>query len=126
MNHQASAQTIPSKPVTMKAPRQPTARTNRVTSGRDSADPAVEPLLKILQAMPRSLRGNQLKAVLVKEGRLAASPTPSINRAPMNCDTPRAAPVAMVNSDHQVTAKARLRRTPTLSTNQPAGNCITA
>src|SRR5476649_2680283 len=126
MNHQASAQTIPKRPVTMKAPRQPTARISAVTSGNDSADPAVEPLLKIPQAIPRSLRGNQLKAVLVKEGRLADSPTPSISRATMNCDMPRAAPVAMVNSDHQVTAKAKLIRTPTLSMNQPAGSCITA
>src|SRR5258706_15644619 len=107
MNHQASAHTTPSMPVTIKAPRQPTAAISAATSGRDSADPAVEPLLKMEQAKPRSLRGNQLKAVLVKDGRLAASPTPSISRAAMNCVTPRAAPVAIVNSDHQATAKAR-------------------
>src|SRR5260221_8629110 len=126
MNHQASAHATPNSPVTTKAPRQPTAAISAVTSGKDKADPAVDPLLKIEQAKPRSLRGNQLNAVLVKDGRLAASPTPSISRAAMNCEIPRAAPVAMVNIDHQVTAKARLIRTPTLSMNQPAGSCITA
>src|ERR1700733_2045339 len=115
MNHQARAQTIPSTPVTMKAPRQPTARISALTNGKDSADPVVEPLLKMPQAMPRSLRGNQLKAVLVKDGSEAAPPTPSISRAATNWETPRAAPVAMVKSDHQVTAKARLMRTPTRS-----------
>src|SRR5256885_14520854 len=126
MNHQASAHTIPSRPVVTKAPRQPTARIRAVTMGKDKAAPAVDPLLKMLQARPRSRLGNQLKAVLVKDGRLAASPIPSISRAAMNCDTPRAAPVAAVNKDHQVTAKARLTRTPTRSMNQPAGSCITA
>src|SRR5262249_17252951 len=126
MNHQASAQATPRRPVTTKAPRHPTIAISAVTKGKDKADPAVEPLLKMEQANPRSLRGNQLNAVLVKDGRLAASPMPSISRAPMNCATPRAAPVAMVKSDHQVTAKARLMRTPTLSMNQPAGSCITA
>src|SRR5262245_23825750 len=126
MNHQAMAQTTPIAPVTTKAPRQPTIAIKAVTSGKDKAEPAVDPLLKMEQAMPRSLRGNQLKAVLVKDGRLAASPAPSISRAPMNCQTPRAAPVAMVKSDHQVTAKARLMRTPNLSMNQPAGSCISA
>src|SRR2546430_8026495 len=111
MNHQASAHTTPIIPVTTKAPRQPTAAISAVTSGSDSADPAVEPLLNMEQAIPRSLRGNQLNAVLVKDGRLAASPIPSINRAPTNCVTPRAAPVAIVNSDNQVTAQARLMRT---------------
>src|SRR5205809_7761297 len=123
MNRQARARASPSAPVTTKARRQPTARIKAVTRGKDKAAPAVDALLKMLQAMPRSLLGNQLKAVLVKDGRLAASPIPSISRAPMNCDTPRAAPVAAVNSDHQVTAKTRLTRTPTLSTNQPAGSC---
>src|SRR5258708_6953953 len=126
MNHQNSAHTTPRTPVTTKAPRQPTAAIKAVTSGKDKADPAVDPLVKMEQAKPRSLRGNQLKAVLVNDGRLAASPTPSISRAPMNCVTPRAAPVAMVKIDHQVTAKARLMRTPSLSMNQPAGSCITA
>src|SRR4051812_32075740 len=121
MNHQASTQTMPSTPVTTNAPRQPTAKIKAVTTGSDNAEPAVEPLLKIPQAMPRSLRGNQLKATRVKDGSEKASPTPSISRAPMNCVTPRAAPVAMVNSDHQATANAKLIRTPSRSMNQPAG-----
>src|SRR5437016_4224448 len=115
MNHQNSAHTTPKTPVVTKAPRQPTAAIKAVTKGSDKAEPAVEPLLKMAQASPRSRLGNQLKAVLVKDGRLAASPMPSIKRAPMNCATPRAAPVAMVKTDHQVTAKARLMRTPNLS-----------
>jgi hypothetical protein len=43
----------------MKAPRQPTSRISQVTSGNDSAEPAVEPLLKMEQASARSRRGNQ-------------------------------------------------------------------
>src|SRR5258708_3343145 len=106
MNHQASAHATPKSPVTTKDPRQPTTAISAVTSGSARAFPAVDPLLKIPQAKPRSLRGNQLKAVLVKDGRLAASPTPSISRAAMSCVTPRAAPVTMVKTDHQPTAKA--------------------
>src|SRR3954465_11577336 len=110
MNHQAMAQTMPITPVTTKAPRQPTATISAVTSGSDKADPAVDPLLKMPHAMPRSLRGNQLKAVRVKEGWQADSPPPNIRRTKTNCQTPRARPVAAVNSDHHTTAKVRLIR----------------
>src|ERR1700691_359332 len=119
MSHQTTIQRIPRRPVTMKAPRQPIATISQVTNGNEKADPAVEPLLKILQAKPRSTRGNQLKATFVKEGTLAASPIPSISRAAMNWETPRASPVTMVNSDHQPTARVREILAPIRSTNQP-------
>src|ERR1700760_4266519 len=117
---------MPSKPVATKDPRQPRVAISTATSGSDSADPAVEPLLKIALARPRSTRGNQLKATLAKEGCEAASPAPSISRAPTNWNTPRAAPVAAVNNDHQPTAATNATRTPTLSMNQPAGSCMKA
>jgi hypothetical protein len=97
-----------------------------VTNGRERAVPAVEPLLKIEQARPRSVRGNQLNATLAKAGWDADSPRPSISRMAMNCVTLRAKPVAAVNIDHQPTATVSATRTPTLSMNQPAGSCAKA
>src|ERR1700732_3397878 len=120
MNHQASAQTMPSRPVMRNEPCHPAIEINQATRGRESAEPTRDPLSKMLLARPRSTRGNQLKATFAKDGRAAASPTPSISLAPTSCETLRDAPVAMVNNDHQPTARARLTRTPTLSMNQPA------
>src|SRR6185312_13422595 len=123
MNHQASAHARPRAPVAMKEPRQPTNRISQVTRGIDSAVPRVEPLLKMEQARPRSVRGNQLNATLAKDGWDAASPRPSINRMAMNWTTLRAMLVAAVNIDHQPTARVSAMRTPTRSMNQPAGSC---
>jgi len=110
----------------MKAPRQPVMAISQVTSGSDRTLPATEPLLKMPQARPRSRRGNQLNAVLVKDGMVADSPSPSISRAAKKWLTFRAAPVAMVKMDHQITATVRLMRTPMRSTTQPAGICMKA
>ncbi|POM18263.1 hypothetical protein CSX04_06566 [Burkholderia cepacia] len=117
---------MPMPPVITNDPRQPTIEISHATSGSDSAEPTREPLSKMLLASPRSLRGNQLNATFANDGIAAASPTPSISRTPTSCARPRAAPVATVNTDHQPTASARLTRTPTLSMNQPAGNCRNA
>ena len=59
---------MPSSPVTANETRQLKLPISQATRGSDRAAPIREPLSKMLAAMARSLRGNQLTFTLAPDG----------------------------------------------------------
>ncbi len=86
--------------------------------------------LKIADAVPRSLVGNQLATTLALAGNAGASAMPTAKRSTNSAATASAAlparPIVLcsrVNSDQRKMLPAYTRRAPKRSSSQPLGSC---
>src|SRR5688572_13249083 len=118
---QKTHQTTPIAPNTTNAARQPTAAINSTISGGASAPPSRVPMKMTPCALPRSAVGNQLEKLLEMLGNAPASPTPNRNRTTSSETKFQAAPVSIVNADHQRTMRVSTRRGPVTSPSHPLG-----
>src|SRR5262249_22240436 len=111
----------PVRPNATKLARHPQLVTMNSATGADSMPPKRDPRNITPFARPRSTTGNQRENVRATFGKAPASPAPNRNRMATNEFKPRAAPVNIVNADHQTTMRVSTRRGPLTSPSQPEG-----
>jgi hypothetical protein len=76
--------TNPIIPITVKTCSQPSAKVSQPSSGENNASEKYCAALKIAEAVPRSLAGNQAATMRALAGNEGASEKPSIKRIQMH------------------------------------------
>src|SRR4051794_10713799 len=92
-----------------------------VTSIGVRPPPRCAPMKKIPCAVPRSAVGNQREMALAELGHAPASPAPKRKRMASSELELKAAAVAMVKLDHQITIRVSTLRGPIRSPHHPVG-----